>query len=241
MTEKLQAIVLSLVRHNDRSVILNVYTPDRGRVPLLMTMGSGRAARMKAAQTMPLAQIEFSCNFQAARELQRPSGIAPLYTYRDLYFHPVKNAVGIFLAEFLNHLLRDSVPDPAVFGFIAESLRLYDVLDTHVADFHIVLLAQLATFMGIAPDTGTYAPGSVFDMRSGRYSGMLPGHPDILTGIEARLPLLLSRLNFANMSALRLSRHDRAALLAGLLRYWGLHYPGLNNLKSPGVLAQLFD
>ena len=241
MTEKFQAIVLSAVRHSDRASIVSTYTPTHGRLPLIVNTGSGRGARMRAPHIMPLAQIEFSCRYHQTRELQRPASIAPVYTYRDLYFNPVKNAIGIFLAEFLNRLMRDTTPDQHTFRFIADSLKVLDILPGFPANFHITFLTQLATFMGIAPDLSTHRPGAVFDMRAGRYSSMHPGHPDILTGSEAKVPLLLSRLAYANMHRQRHSRDQRAAILRGMLRYWGIHYPGVASLRSPDILAELFE
>lgn len=240
MIEKISGIVLSTIKHSDKSAVVNVYTPTHGRLPLLVSLGAGKSARMRAAQTMPLAQVEFSCTLRPTRELQRPSGLTIRVPYRDLYFNPLKNATGIFIAEFLNRLLRDATPDAVTFRFLSESLLLLDALEVSPANFHITLLSQLTSFMGIAPDLESYTPGALFDMRAGRYATMLPGHSDILTGDEARVPLLLDRLTFGNMHRLSLSRAQRNRLLQELLHYWGLHYPGLNNMQSPAILAQVF-
>ena len=240
MTEKLQGIVLSAVRHSDRTLAVSVYTSTRGRLSLAVSTGSGKSARRIAALTMPLAQIEFECNLSANRELLRPRGIAFAYSYRDLYFSPVKNAIGIFLAEFLTKLLREAEPDRLIFRFISRSLIVLDTLGGSPANFHLTFLASLATFMGVAPDLETYTPGSLFDMRAGIYSRLHPGHKDILLGENARIPLLLSRLNYANMHRLRLNRTQREAILSGMLRYWSIHFPGLGTLHSAEVLSSLF-
>lgn len=241
MTEKIQAIVLGSVRHSDRASIVNVYTRTRGRMSLLVNAGAGKSARRSAAMVMPLAQIEFECDMAGTRELRRPKGMAFAYSYRNLYFSPAKNAIGIFMAEFLTRLLREADPDPLAFRYISESLVALDALPGAAANFHITFLAGLTTFMGIAPDLESYRPGAMFDMRSGVYTRMHPGHKDILTGDEARAPLLMSRLGYANMHRLRLRRADREAMLAGLLRYWGIHFPGTGNLRSADILSTLFS
>lgn len=241
MIEKFQAIVLSCVRHSDRTSIVSVYTPTRGRMALAVAIGSAKSSRRQASLFMPLSMIEFSCRVNTASEMYRPSAVASAYTYRSLYFSPVKNAVGILIAEFLTRLLREAAPDPLVFRYISESLIALDTLGGSIANFHITFLSGLTAFMGIAPDLGSYSPAALFDMRAGRYSNMYPGHTDILTGSQARVPLVLDRLNYANMQCLRLSRQERASLLKGLLHYWNIHFPGSGALRSLDVLEQLFD
>lgn len=241
MTEKMQAIVLSAVRHSDRALIVNVYTRTRGRMSLLVGTNSGKGGRRIAAMTMPLSQIEYECDMGGSRELRRPKGLAFAYTYRSLYFSPAKNALGIFLAEFLTRLLREADADPLAFRYISESLVALDTLPGQVANFHLTFLAGLTTFMGIAPDLDGYAPGALFDMRAGTYTRLHPGHNDILIGESAAAPRLLARLDYANMHLLHLDRMQREAMLEGMLRYWSIHFPGTGNLRSAEVLSSLFS
>ncbi|MCM1318905.1 MAG: recombination protein O N-terminal domain-containing protein [Muribaculaceae bacterium] len=242
MIEKLQGIVLNTVRHSDRASIVSVYTRTHGRLSLLVNVGSGKSARRQAPMLMPLAQVEFESTIGAGKELLRPRGLAFTTTYRSIYFSPVKNTIAFFLAEFLNKLLRLSDADPAIFLYIRESLLALDMLpEKNVANYHLIFLSGLASFMGISPDIESYTPGALFDMRAGTYSSLLPGHNDILIGDSARIPLILSRLNYANMHLLKLRRADRASLLDGILHYWAIHFPGLSNLNSPEILTILFD
>lgn len=241
MTEKLTGIVLNTVRHSDRASVVNVYTQSMGRLSLLVNVGAGNAARRRAPLFLPLAQIEFECSPGAGKELLKPRGLAFSHTYRTIYFSPAKNAIAFFLAEFLTKLLRQSDTDRALFSYLTHSLVALDMLpDNHVANFHLVFLTGLATFMGIEPNIAGYTPGSLFDMRAGNYAALLPGHNDILLGDTARIPLILSRLNYANMHHLKLSRSQRTDMLNGQLRYWSIHFPGLSNLKTPEVLSMLF-
>ncbi len=159
--------------------------------------------------------------------------------YANLYFHPVKNLVGIFLADLLTKLLRDTPPDPALFRYIEGSLLLLDAMPGSVANFHITFLSGLTAMLGIAPDVSR--PTGIFDMRAGCYVTLHPGHSDVLLGEHARIPLILSRLTFAGMHRLHLTRTQRAELLDGLLRYYAMHLPPIGKLNSMDILSQLFD
>lgn len=242
MSEKLKGIMLSTVRHSDRAVIANVYTETRGSISLLVNVGSNRSASRMAPLLMPLAQVEFECPVRSGKELQRPRSLAFTRACHSIYFSPAKSAICFFISEFLTRLLRRSDADRLVFRYVSESIIALDMLPAReVANFHIAFLSGLTTFMGVTPDLESYTPGALFDMRAGTYATMLPGHNDILVGESALVPLTLYRLNYANMSRLHLSRANRAAVLEGLLRYWGIHFPGVAGMRSPEVLATLFD
>lgn len=241
MKEKLHGIVLSLVRHNDRTSILNLYTLERGYASAAIPASGGKSSRLRSAAVMPLSQIELSVAGRAGTGVvPRGSGISLTCPYRTLYFHPVKNALAMFLAEFLGRFLRESDSDEALFRYISQSLQLLDVMEDNLGNFHLTFLSGLAAFAGIMPDVQDYSRHAVFDLRAGRYTLSLPPHNDILRGREASLPLLLSRLTFANQSRVRLSRSQRAAILNGILSYYSLHFPGMKSLRSPEILASLF-
>lgn len=239
MTTKQQAIILGSVRHSDRATVVNVYTRSHGYMSLLVAVG-GNAAKRRAATLMPLAQVEFESRTSGA-ELVRPTGLTIAHAYRTLYFDPVKTALVYFLTDFLGRLMRQNAPDAAAYDYICRSLHWLDSATGPVANFHLAFLTGMASLMGIAPDTEGYRPGLLFDLRGGTYSAIHPGHNDILPGESAAIPKLLERLTFANMHRLRLSREERAATLRGILRYWGIHFPGTASLKSLDVLETLFD
>lgn len=241
MTESFQAIVLTCVRHSDKASVLTVYTPSRSCMTLIVPAGNSPRARSKAASRMPLALVEFTCRVNPSGEIQRPSPLVLRHPYSTLYFNPAKSALCMFLAEFLSRLLRDTPPDPPLFSYIDGALRLLDGMSGSPANFHLIFLSSLASLLGIAPDVSGFAPGRIFDMRAGAYVSIHPAHPDILTGAEARLPLILSRLTFSSMHRLRLNRHLRASILQGILSYYSLHLPPLGAMKSPEVLVQLFE
>lgn len=236
-------VLRSPVRHNDRTDILTVYTPTHGRLSVAIGAGGGKSGRQRRAATMPLSIVEFQVSDRSSEHLQRASSLAALSAYRSIYFHPLKQSIALLIAEFLNRLLRDSTPDPVMYRYVTESVRLLDDIanDKMLANFHIAFLAGVATFAGIAPDVSNYSSVAVFDMEAGRYTTMLPAHRHVLTGADARLPLLLARMNFANQHRFRFSRIQRRSILEGILKYFGLHFPGTDNLRSPGILSEILS
>ncbi len=241
MTEKITGIVLDITRHSDRLSIVTLFTRSRGRLSFLSPVGSGKGAKLRQARLQPLAVIEADINFKNTTELQRLGNFSLLDVWSDIYFDPVKRLITLFLAEFLNRLLRATMPDEQMWDYIHDSLRLLDHMRSGVADFHIAFLTSLLTFAGIQPDASVYKPGQVFDMQAGVFTSHMPSHHDYLKGDEARFAALLSRINYTNIRTLRLNGRLRSEILDRLLRYYAIHFPGASNLRSLDVIHDILS
>lgn len=169
MTEKMIAIVLDVTRHNDRMNVITLYSRSRGRLSFLSPVGSGKSGKMRQSRLQPLAVIESDINFKTSSELQRLGAFSCLTVWHDIYFNPIKQIITLFLSEFLNRLLRATMPDENLWDYIFNSLRLLDNMQKGVANFHIAFLSSLLPFAGIQPDYSLYRPGYCFDMQSGSF------------------------------------------------------------------------
>ena len=122
MTEKITAFVLDVTRHNDRHNVVTLYSRTRGRISFLSPCGSGKSGKLRQARLLPLAVIDADINFRQTSELQKLGAFSLHHVWSDIYFHPVKRLVALFLSEFLNRLLRASMPDEALWDYIFNSL-----------------------------------------------------------------------------------------------------------------------
>ncbi len=240
MREKITGIVLDITRHSDRLSVVTLYTRSRGRISFLSPVGTSKGGRLRQARLQPLAVIDADIKFRNTTELQHLGSFSLHEVWSSIYFDPVKRLITLFLAEFLNRLMRASMPDELMWDYIFDSLRLLDRMNAGVADFHIAFLSSLLTFAGIQPDCTDYRPGMVFDMQAGVFVDRLPSHSDYLKGEEARFASLLSRINFSNVRALHLNGNLRHEILEKLLRYYAIHFPGTANLRSLDVIHDIF-
>lgn len=237
MREKINAIVISLVRHSDLHSVATLYTPSHGRVACLVPAPS---ARRRNLRLMPLQCITAELDFHPARELQKVSRIETAALWPSIYTDPARSATAFFISDFLNHLLREAQPDARIWDFIIRCLTILNSAPGPMPDFHIVFMAALTAFVGILPDTTDFSPSASFDLRAGTYTLSPPRHPDVLRPPLARWPAILARLTFANSRALRLSGTGRFEIISGLLRYYSIHFPGMGNIKSHLVLREVF-
>ena len=246
MKEKITGIVLGTIRHSDRHSVTSVYTRERGRMAFLTPAGSSRKSRQTSARLQPLSVFEAEVSISATRDLHMPTGVAPVKVWRTLYQDPMKVSVVMFLSEFLQRLLREAPPEPNMWDFIADSIALFDLMadPSSLANFHIAFLVGMMPLTGIKPDLDGYSPGMEFDMKAG--VPVLPFSPLTARGVRidaektALLPKLI-RINYANARHFRFNGRERTLLLDKILRYYGCHFPGCDNLKSLEILKEIFD
>lgn len=246
MKERLSCIVLGNVKHNDRHNVTLVYTKERGRIALLTPAGATKKSRQAAARLLPLSLIEVQVNLSPTRELHIPSSISTIEIWRTLYCNPLKSSVVMFLSEFLSRLLRDSVAEEQLWNYIANSMAFLDAVDEScsIANFHISFLIGMTYIMGIQPDLTDYVEGMEFDMNAGKtvlpFSMQSKGGKRIDAKRTAFLPTL-TRINFANARHYRFNGHERSEVLDEILKYFGCHFPGCDNIRSLSILKELFQ
>ena len=240
MAEKIEGIVLNVRKYNDRNNIVTLFTRERGRLSFISPTGSGKVSNVRRARLQPLSVVSTDLNFKATAELQRLGSLSSSEIWTDIYFHPAKRVLTLFISEFLYRLLNASMPDKGLYEFLINSFRLLDGMREGIADFHIPFLVSLLSFSGIQPDITNYKAGYVFDFASGSFAGKEVATGPFLKEEEAKAVTFVMRLNFANMKKLRLTSVNRRQILYGLLNYYSFHFPGLGNLKSPDILREVF-
>lgn len=241
MKQKMQFIALRTVRYSDRHSILSGYSLESGRVAFAISAGGGKEAVRRRALLMPLGIVECVADIKPGREISvmyDPRAVSPLIGLRS---NPLKSAVALFLAEVLGVVLRDGPPDKTLYNYMCRSIEVLDMLPSErVANFHICFLWGLGRFIGIEPDTEEYRPGMIFDMADGRFRISAPLHRHYLDPEQSGVVASLARMTYANMWLFRMNRHQRNDLLDGILKYYSLHYTGLQSLRSLDVLRELF-
>lgn len=241
MGEKIRGIVLNVRKHNERNQIVTLYTRERGRLAFISPIGSGKAMNARRARLQPMSVISTEFSYKTTSELQRLGSIATDTVWHDIYFHPQKRVLALFLSEFLYRLLNATMPDPALFDFIVSSLRHLDDIKSGIADFHIPFLVELLRYTGIQPDISGWREGYVFDFPAGAFVAEEEAKGPMLKGEEAKAVGIVARINFRNIKSLRLTNLNRRQILYGLLNYYSFHIPGLGSLKSPEVLREIFN
>ncbi|MBR1547786.1 MAG: DNA repair protein RecO [Prevotella sp.] len=245
MLVKTEAIVLHSLKYGETRLIVDMFTREAGRLSFAIPLPKTPKSRIKKQYFQPMTLLEVECDLRQNVQLQRLKEVRLLTAYQSIPFSPEKLALSLFTAEFLYHALRSEQRNEPLFCYISDSVQWLDMVQSGYANFHLTFLMRLSRFLGFYPNLeavgGSAEPANLlFDLREGRFCTEAPLHRDFLQPDEARLIHLLMRMDFATMHLFRLSHHERNRIADVLLQYYRLHIPQFPELKSLGVLQELW-
>lgn len=238
MFSSTNAIILYTLKY-PKGYIVHAYTQAYGRVTYVVNAAlRGKSATMRRVFLQPMSLVTLVAERSSSTGLPRLREGRMNYVYQSLPYDFQKNAIAMFLAELLAHLLRDTQADEHLYAFLDRSLVQLDKLERGVANFYIAFLIRLSYFLGFPPNFEEAAP--YFDMQEGRFVEQMPLHRHILKGSEVEAFLAIMRMDYHNMHCFRFSRAERNAVLDRMLEYFQLHTGAMPAIKSLEVLRTLF-
>lgn len=240
MLSNLQCIILRTIRHNDQTSVVTAFSLQHGKIGFLSPAGNSREAIRRRALQMPLSIIDCIADDRGGhdlfvlRDVSRSGGF-------DFSENPQRSVTALFIADFLNNVLKERQPDEALYNYIQEAIRrLGEIKGAALANFHIAFMLGLQPFFGIVPDFTTYRRGRVFDMRDGVFRATPPLHGKFLDREEAAFANLFSRMTLRNMGLFRLNRDQRNRAVDVILQFYSIHLGDLRALQSLDVVRSLF-
>lgn len=241
MLQKTRAIVLHVLKYDDASLIVDVYTESVGRVSFSVRVPKSRKSQVKLAFFQPLALLDIEFDYRSNRSLQRLGNMSVVYPYTEIPYNPVKSTISMFLSEVLYRIIREQAADEQMFAYLYYSFLWLDRAEKGIANFHLVFMMRLCRFLGIYPNTDDYVINSFFDMRNACFTTLMPPHNQYLIPAEAsKLPLLL-RMNYDTMYLFSFTRAERNRCLELIIDYYRLHIAEFPEIKSLNIFKEVFS
>lgn len=238
---KTEAIVLHSFKYGESRLIVDMFARQTGRMSFVVPLPRTPRSRLKKQYFQPMTLLEVEADVKLNQQLQRLKDARLLAPFTTIPFSPEKLALSLFAAEFLYHALRSEQQNEPLFDYIRGSMQWLDMSGAGYANFHLTFLMRLSRFLGFYPNLESYSDGAVFDLRAATFSAVVPMHRDFLGPGESRRIHTLMRMDFPTMHLYRLNRTDRNRIVDVLLHYYRLHLPQFPELKSLGVLQELWD
>ena len=99
---KTKAIVLSSLKYSDTSLIVKLYTQEKGiKSFLLRGILSSKKGKLKAAYFLPLSQLNIEASIKNTSGLHSIKDANVINHYSDLNTNIIKQSVVMFLSEIL--------------------------------------------------------------------------------------------------------------------------------------------
>lgn len=248
MITETKAIILSNRKHKENSSILTVYSEKYGRVSYVLYGTKSKKTGRRMAFLQPLSLVSIISDSKSSSDLQVAKDVQAESSSLGIISNPYKNAVAMFIAEFLLHALRAGESDLPLFSFLYNSVKILEFHPGNIANFHIAFLVKLSNFLGFTPDANEIRKTSIamqtysfFDLKSSAHTQNKPFHRHFLDKAESATLLNLLRINYRNMTYFRFSRAERQLLLSQIVSYYQLHIQGFGEIKSLDVMKEIFE
>ncbi len=236
---KTEGIVLKNIRYGDHAFIVTMYTRELGIKSFWFRRKMGK--NPVKALLAPLSQLQMVTNIRKDEKILTPVEISLVLQYRTLYQDPVKSSMVLFLAEWLQKVLKEEEANHHLYQFIADSLLEIDRQEHLHPSFHLSFLFHLTRFLGFLPDRSHYQTGDCFDPEAGIFKPADLHQPLCIASDISRWFYELSGIPVDQYQLFKTDRQTRNLLLDVLIRYYTIHLPGFGEVKSLPVIRVLFS
>jgi DNA repair protein RecO (recombination protein O) len=237
MQIKTQAIVLSAIKYQEKSLIVKCFTLSDGlKSYFIPSAFSSKKSNQKIAYFQPLNILEIEANHKNKGTLEHFKEVKLAYTYQNINTDIVKSSMVLFLSEVLHNSIFEEEKNEDLFAFIETSLMWLDTHDA-ISNFHLIFLLQLTKFLGFYPQLQE-SDASYFEMIDGVFSPFQG--TSCLNDHETHLLKKLILLRFEDTQK-NFHKEERQVLLKIILEYYSIHLQGFKKPNSLEVLKEIFS
>lgn len=234
-----EAIVISSIKYSDSSLIVRLFTAEKGLQSFLIKgVLSSKKGKINAAYFLPLSQLKIVANIQDQRNLQSLREVSILHPYKTLGVAIKKQSIVLFLSEILSYCIQEQEKNEPLYEFLKHS---FIWLDNHekVSNFHVYFLLQLTKYLGFYPDV-SFLEAQAFNLHEGEFTSFGPKE-QLITGEKLKCFKRLLGINFEVLDSTQFTRKERKELLDMMIKYYETHVQGFRLPKSLKVLESVFS
>lgn len=236
MQIKTQAIVLSAIKFQEKSLIVKCFTKSDGlKSYFIPTAFSSKKSSQKIAYFQPLNILEIEANHKNKGTLEHFKEVKLAYNYQNINTDIVKSSMVLFLSEVLHNSIFEEEKNENLFSYLETSLMWLDTHDT-ISNFHLIFLMQLTKFLGFYPQLQE-TNAAYFEMIDGVFSPFQG--ISCLNEHETQLLKKLLNLRFEDTQK-NFHKEERQVLLKIILEYYSIHLQGFKKPNSLEVLKEIF-
>lgn len=241
MLIKSRGIVFRAIKYSETSLIVDIYTEERGLRKYIVSGVRSAKARTKASLLQVMSLVDLVAYHREDRDLNRLREIRPALVYQALPFDVRRSAVGQFITEVARKTIRESEENRALFDFLFSSFEFLDVTDRPITNLHLHFLIELSTFLGFVPGGECTHETPFFDLQEGVFVHSVPGHPYYLDESNSRLLHALLHTERDTCHQVKMTVGQRRALLQSLLDYYRLHLEHFPEINAHHILQEVLE
>ena len=241
MLYKTRGIVIHNIKYSETSVIVKIYTELFGLKSYILRGVRKKRSKIKSNILQPLTLVELDVYNKEKSDIQQLREIRNIHQFESLPFVIQKSSITLFIAELLYKSIREEEKNQNLFEFVFNSIKFLDASEDRITDFHLLFSLQLTRYLGFFPQGKYSSQKTFFDLEEGMFIANPPRHPYFLENplSEKFYQLLVSP--YENLDILKISNESRKQILDKIIQYYKLQLPGIKDIKSHLVLAEVLS
>lgn len=236
MLIKTRGIIFKAIKYSETSLILNIYTEEKGLQKYIISGVRSRGARTKVGILQPTSLVDMVAYYRSTKNMNRIKEIKAAHIYQALPFDMMRGTIGLFMVELAQKTIKEEEANPTLFHFLFEQFTLLDTIDALPSNFHLQFMSELAKHLGFAPPNEWSPSTPYFDLRGGKFEPIEPFHQFTADKeISQQIGLLLRN------EEISISRKERQVILDRLIMYYQIHIEGFSGLNTHAILKEVLE
>ena len=232
-------IVFRSVKYSESSLILDVFTREKGLRSFIVSGVRSTKANGKAATYQHLNILDMVA-YDKDDKLARIKECRVAHHYQKISRDVVRSSIGLFMLEVCKNAIREREENYELFDFIHSRLLLLDHPgQTGLALFTIKFMLELTEHIGFMPLNNYHLDTPFFDLYNGKYIDNT--NEKYVTTKEVGTAIsMIDHMDPHSLAVLSYSRDLRNEIIDDLVTYYRLHIDNFSPLKSLEVLRAIF-
>ncbi len=237
MLLKTRGIVVRSTKYGETSLILDIYTLDRGRQSYIINSVRTPKARVKQSIVNLASFVDLVVYQRDQKNVNRIKEVKPAQIYTSIPFDVIKGTVALFMVELIEKTIKESESNPALFEFVEHSFVALDQVEK-ASLFPLVFPILLMPYLGFSPGNDWSENTPYFDIRESLF---VKNKPLLLFMDEEKSRIFASLLqtDLRTMDHFSVPKNQRNELLNHVLEYYQCHVENFKSLNSHVVLREV--
>lgn len=240
MLQKTAGIVIRNTKYSESSVISKIYTRQLGMQSYIINGLHSPKAPIKPSLLQPLTLLELVVYSNPNKNIQRIKEATSFPSLQNLHFDVIKSSIGLYIAELIHRSVMEEEPNQRLYNFLEQSVLALDEAGTGIGLFPIYFSLHLTNHLGFFPQNNFSAHDKdIFSLEEGEFTDQPVSEENAILPPDSQYFSQIISTEYEHLPSLHIPRNTRNALLIKILRYYKLHLPNFQDLKSLPVLMNV--
>jgi len=241
MNKKTRGIVLQSTNYSETSLVVKIYTEQYGLESYIVSGVRTKKSRFSSNIFQPLSLVELVASGRTGSTLKRITDIQLSPAFSGIPGDVIKSTIALFLSEVIYRSIREEEHNPALFGFLHNSIQILDLSQDNCARFHLYFMIQLTRYLGFFPQGECNSNGRCFDLKEGVFTDYHSSHIFILDHENSLLLYRLMNSGFETYRDIVIPAPRMRTILDALVTYFEIHHTHGNPIRSHTILGEVLQ